>query len=80
MELQARIWYKQDRLEEARSEALGAAKVYEGLWATKDLEGCRKLLRDIQNGLNDQVTSGQPGSNREFLQMAQLPARTDFPF
>jgi tetratricopeptide (TPR) repeat protein len=33
MELQARVWYKQHRLEEARSEALRAADVYEKLGA-----------------------------------------------
>ena len=65
-ELQAKVWYKQGRLEEARSEAMRAAEVYEKLGAAKDLEDCRNLLRNVQNGLSDPVTSGQPGSNREY--------------
>jgi len=48
MELQAGLWYKQHRLEEARSEALRAADVYEKLGAAKDMEDCRELLRWIE--------------------------------
>jgi tetratricopeptide (TPR) repeat protein len=48
MELQAEIWYQQRRLEEAKSEVLRAADVYEKLGATKDVEDCRKLLRKMQ--------------------------------
>ena len=80
MQLQAEAWYKQDRLEEARSEALRAADVFEKLRAAKSLGGCRTLLQNVQKKLNDRTTSGQPGFNCEFLQMALLPARTDFPF
>ena len=52
MELQARVWYSQHRLEEARSEALRAADVYEKIGAAKDLEDCKSLLRDIEKGLD----------------------------
>ena len=48
MELQARIWYKQHRLKEARSEALRAVDIFEKLGATKSIEDCRKLLQDIR--------------------------------
>ena len=48
MELQARFWYGQGKFEEAKSEALGAADVFERLGAAKDLEDCRALLRDIE--------------------------------
>ena len=48
MELQARIWYNQCRLEEAKSEALRAINVYEKIGATKDVEDCRAILRDIE--------------------------------
>ena len=58
MELQAWIWYKQHRLEGARSEALGAADIYEKLGAAKDVEDCRKLLQWIQRGLNKPVPPG----------------------
>jgi len=57
--LQARVWYNQHRLEEAKSEALRAADVYEKIGAAKDLEDCRGLLRDIEKGLNTPVASGQ---------------------
>jgi len=59
MEMQALVWYRQNRLEEARSEALHAADVYEKFGAAKDLEGCRRLLRRIDRGLNTPVASGQ---------------------
>ena len=63
MGLQARAWYKQGRLEEARTRALGAADVYEKLGAAKDVEDCRELLRKIETSL---VASGQSYSNCEF--------------
>jgi len=57
MRLQAGIWYQQHgRLEEAKSEALCVSHVYEKLGATKGLERCRALLRDIQ-----QKETEQPG-------------------
>jgi len=59
MELQARVWYDQHRLEEAKSEVLRAADVYEKIGATKDVEDCSSLLRDIEKGLNTPVASGQ---------------------
>ena len=49
-ELQASIWYKQDRVEEAKSEALRAADIFEKLGAARDLGSCRKLIQCIQNG------------------------------
>jgi len=48
---QAMIWYDQDRFEEARTEALHAAEVYEKLGASNDMEDCRKFLREIENSL-----------------------------
>jgi len=58
MVFQARIWYKQHRLEKARSEALRAADIYEKLGAAKGIEKCRTLLRDIQEELDTTVASG----------------------
>jgi len=63
MELQARVWYGQHRLEEARSEALRAADVYEKLGAAEDVECCKSLLRDIEKGLNTPVASGSGQSD-----------------
>ena len=62
-EQQAWIWYKQHRFEEAKSEALRAAEVFEKLGAAKDLESCRKLLQRIEKKLNNPTTSGQSGLN-----------------
>ena len=45
MYLQAWVWYKQHRVEEARSEALRGADVFERLGAATALENCRRLLR-----------------------------------
>ena len=51
MELQAHIWYKQGRLEEAKSEVLCASKIYEKHGAAKDLEDCRALLQKIDQSI-----------------------------
>ena len=51
-QMQASIWYRQHRLEEARSEALRAVNIYEQLGAATDLERCRELLRMIQEELD----------------------------
>ena len=53
--LQARLWYEQDRFEEARSEALRAADVFEKLGAANDLEECRELLRYIESAVTGPV-------------------------
>ena len=47
MDQQARIWFREGKLEEAKSEVLRAAGVFEKLGATKDLETCRGLLQLI---------------------------------
>ena len=67
MQLQAELWYKQDRLEEAKSEALRAANVYEKVGATKDLEGCNELLRRIERGVNKPVIPDEPSDDGELL-------------
>ena len=60
--IQARIWYGQDRLEEAKSEALRAADILDKLGATKHAENCRELLRDIEKGMNTPVPLVNPAS------------------
>ena len=45
---QAWLWYRQKRYEEARSAASHSADIFERLGATKDVEECRTLLRDIE--------------------------------
>ena len=67
MQLQAELWYKQDRLGEAKSEALRAADVYERVGYTKDLEGCSELLRRIEKGVNQPVIPDEPSDDGELL-------------
>ena len=52
MHLQATVWRKQYKLEEARSEALRAADAFEKLGATGDAGVCRELLQYIQKELD----------------------------
>ena len=80
MVLQARLWYKQGKLEEARSEALCAADVFEKLGAANDMEDCRKLLQDVREELNGPAASGQSDFNCELLQMAPCPAHINSSF
>jgi len=55
MALQAEVRYIQRRLEEARSETLGATDIFEKLGAVEDLESCRGLLRWIEEEINDPI-------------------------
>lgn len=72
MELQARVWFKERRLEEARSEAFRAIDILEKLGAGKDLERCKELLRKIEKKFNRTVASGRSGSNCEYLGSGKL--------
>ena len=65
--LQARVWLKQCRFEEARLEAQRAREIYEKIGAVKDAEDCRELIQVIQMELGGTSTSGQSGSDRELL-------------
>ena len=62
MEMQAQIWYQQQRLAEARHEALGALEIYERLGAVDDVENCRGLLQWIEKAMgtrrSDELDSG----------------------
>ena len=61
MEVQAELWYKQDRVKEAKSAALRAADAYEKLGAAKDLKRCRVLLQWIEEEMNKQVVPNRFG-------------------
>ena len=80
MRLQAKFWYKEGRIEEARSEVLRAVDVYEGIGATKGVEECKTLLRDIERKTGTLVTSGRSGSKGESLETVLLPSPFDLPF
>ncbi|KAF9644519.1 hypothetical protein BDM02DRAFT_935257 [Thelephora ganbajun] len=58
MDMEAQVWYGEHRFEDAKSEALRAADVFERLGASGDLERCRALLRDINGKTKEPVTSG----------------------
>jgi len=66
MQLQARLWYKQNKLGEARSEALRAADLFEKFGAVENLKYCRELIQRIEGDmdkpvvLNNSVDSGEP--------------------
>ena len=74
MELQARVWYGQHRLEEAKSEVLRAADIFDKLGAEDAMERCRWLLQEIGNSL---AAPGQSDSDCEPLRILLFPARID---
>jgi tetratricopeptide (TPR) repeat protein len=80
MELQARFWYEQGRLEEARSEGSRAADVYEKLGAPKELEGCRMLLRDIEEKTKSSVTCGGSDFDGELPEAVLIPTPANSQF
>jgi hypothetical protein len=65
MEMQASIWYWQCRLEDARSEVLGALEIHERLGGARRAESCRTLLRAIEGAMGSQ-TSGKADPDGEF--------------
>ena len=48
MHMQADIWYRKGRTEDAKLEALHALGIYEQLGATSDAESCRYLLQMVE--------------------------------
>ena len=58
-EMQARILYRQRRLENATSEVLSALRIFEKLGAVEDAENCRGLLRKIERAAKSWSTSFQ---------------------
>jgi tetratricopeptide (TPR) repeat protein len=59
MKLQAQVWYKEHKLEEAKAEVLCAADVFERLGITKEVESCRMVLQSIEEEQQKLVTSGK---------------------
>ena len=56
MHLQAGVWYRQRKLEEAKSEALHALEIYEQLGSTKDAAICRDFLQKIERAIESRAT------------------------
>ena len=59
--MQAWIWYRQCRLEDARSEALCVVEIYEKLGAAWSAGKCRELLRSIEQKLEHRFISDTGG-------------------
>ncbi|KAF9785155.1 hypothetical protein BJ322DRAFT_1108619 [Thelephora terrestris] len=59
MEMQARIWYREYMLEEARAEALSGVEIYEKLGAMGDARDCRKLLQKIEQAMENWSISSE---------------------
>jgi tetratricopeptide (TPR) repeat protein len=73
MELQAEIWRKQGKLEEAKSEILGAISVFLKLGAVKDLEACKKFLQQTEKEMRKSISNGE-------LESVLFPTPVDSPF
>jgi hypothetical protein len=67
MNTEASILLEQDRVEDARSEALGAKEIFEKLGAAADLERVGDLLRDIEEAMESRNTPSEPDPSGEFL-------------
>jgi len=67
MEMQADLWYRQRKFDEAKSEVLRAVSIYEKLGAAADLEECMQLLRQIDEAIN----------NGKLLDTVRLPVCID---
>ena len=80
MVLQAKLWYKERRFEEARFEALAAADVFEKLGIVKDVEVCRTILQSIDEAIKKLVASRESEFNGELLGMALLYTPANSPF
>ena len=57
MYMQARIWYRQGRLEEARSEVQRALEIHEELEAAEGVGECETLLREIDEAVGSQLSA-----------------------
>jgi tetratricopeptide (TPR) repeat protein len=79
MEQQARFWYREGRLEEAKSEGLCAVGVYEKLGAARNMERCRKLLQRIERRTTNLVTSDRLDSTGKLLEVVLLPTLVNSP-
>jgi tetratricopeptide (TPR) repeat protein len=57
MKMQADIWYRQRRLEEAKAEALHALENCEKLGDAEDVRRCKDLLRKVELAMNNRSTN-----------------------
>jgi tetratricopeptide (TPR) repeat protein len=74
--MQANVWYRQLRFEDAKLEALDAVQIFEKLGSVDGLRRCRRLLRKVEQTINKQSTR-PPG---EPLITTPHPTSVDFHF
>jgi tetratricopeptide (TPR) repeat protein len=72
MELQAKIWYRQCRLEEAKLETLDTLEIFERLGAANGAGRCRGFLQAIEAAMGSQL-SGNSDSGGEFFSHSNVP-------
>jgi len=73
MEQQAKFWYKEHQLGEAKKEVLCAVSEYKKVGAAKNIEDCRELLQWIEEDMNKSVTFDEWDSEGELLETVLLP-------
>ncbi|KAF9783117.1 hypothetical protein BJ322DRAFT_1110014 [Thelephora terrestris] len=73
MELQARLWFQQRRLEDARSEGLAAPEIFERVGAAKDAGRCRELLQEIEQAIERQSIPEKSDFSGEFSRHNAAP-------
>jgi tetratricopeptide (TPR) repeat protein len=72
--MQAEVWYRQLRFEDAKSEALDAVQIFEKLGSAEALKHCRRLLQKVEQAMKKQSTR-PPG---ELLITTLRPMPVDF--
>ena len=77
---QARIHYQRRELENTKSELLCALEIFERVGALQDVELCKALLREIEQQIAGQATSGDPSSIGEILPTVHFSAPSNSPF
>ncbi|KAF9780436.1 hypothetical protein BJ322DRAFT_1213591 [Thelephora terrestris] len=61
-ELQALVWYRQRRLEDARAEILRASEIYQGLGLADDAEDCRRFMKKIETAMESWISGNENSS------------------
>ena len=77
LHLRAMIWYRQSKLEEAKSEVLRASEILGKLGAMIESEACRTFLQDIEQAMKSQSASDDSDSDGELLEWMFLSTPTN---
>ncbi|KAF9780491.1 hypothetical protein BJ322DRAFT_295993 [Thelephora terrestris] len=69
MKTQAQVWYKQHRLEDARSEVVDAYKIYERLGAAEEMDYCHQLFHMIEQAVEgSSIPSGSDSDSEQAIE------------